>query len=470
MNALDSVLVELERDFKTSIERLCDWLRIPSISADPASAGHCRNAALWILDELRRGGFTCELLETPRNPVVYARFPKPGVKRILFYGHYDVQPPDPLELWRTGPFDPVIQTLDDGTEAICARGAADDKGQVMTFVNACRAWIKSTGTLPFDVTLLIEGEEEIGSQNLGALIEAHQDRLGCDLLFVCDTNMWDRKRPAITRSLRGLLQGEVAVRCSDRDLHSGVFGGVAQNAVQVLCDMLSKVRTRDGAIAIPGFYDPVEEPPSELRAVWMALGVKEAEFLGQVGLSKSIGETDRALVEQMQSRPSFDINGISGGYQGVGGKTIIPSEATAKVSFRLVAGQNPHVIWESFERFLTEQAPVDCVLQFCKQAASTAFAYSGAQDDIEAVATALEATWRQPPVVVGTGVSIPIMSEFKRVLGLDAIMVGFGQEDDRIHSPNEKYDVESFRRGAESWARILCELSSGEKDVAATNA
>lgn len=455
---LDDALHALERRVPVSLTSLSEWLRIPSISTDPAAAAACRSAASWITRELRDIGFSCSFHETPGNPVVVARREKPGARRILFYGHYDVQPVDPLPLWESDPFEPVIVTLEDGRAAIRARGAADDKGQFMTFVEACRAWIDTTGTLPLDVTVLIEGAEEIGSRFLPEFVERNRDLLDCDLILACDTNMWDRDTPAITRSLRGLLQGEMIVRCADRDLHSGLFGGAAQNAVHVLCQLISKVQV-DGRIALPNFYDAIEEPSQDLRAAWSRLGLDEAVFLGKVGLTRSIGEADRMLAEHIQSRPSFDVNGISGGYQGEGGKTVIAAEASAKVSFRLVANQDPEHVWASFERFMRAQMPVDCSLEFVRQNASRSFVLTEAAD-LTAVASALAAEWGRDPAIIGSGVSIPIISEFKRILGVDTLLIGFGQEDDRIHAPNEKYDVRSYRKGAASWVRILHELSS----------
>ncbi len=459
MNAVDDALQALEQRLPESLSRLTEWLRIPSISTDPAYSGACRSAASWIAEELRGIGFASSLHETPGNPVVVARRERAGARRVLFYGHYDVQPADPLSLWASDPFDPVIFADENGCEAIRARGAADDKGQVMTFVDACRAWIDSDAALPLDVTILIEGAEEIGSRFLPEFVEAKRDLLDCDLILVCDTNMWDRNTPAITRSLRGLMQGEMIVRCADRDLHSGLFGGAAQNAIHVLCQLIAGMRQEDGRISLPNFYDAVTEPPNDLRNAWSGLGLTEGTFLGKVGLMSSIGEADRMLIEHIQSRPSFDVNGISGGYQGVGGKTVVAAEASAKVSFRLVANQDPDDVWRSFEQFMLAQAPSDCVIEFERQNASRSFEFSGEDRDLASVAAALAAEWGCDPAIIGSGVSIPIVSDFKRILGVDAMLIGFGQEDDRIHAPNEKYDMRSFRKGAASWVRILHELA-----------
>src|SRR3954463_13723836 len=261
MSQLDQVLADVDKDLDNSLQRLFQWLRIPSISTDPAYAKDCRRAAEWLKGDLEAMGFEASLRDTPGHPVVLAHAPKPGAPHVLFYGHYDVQPVDPLDLWETPPFEPRLATLSDGRKTITARGAVDDKGQVMTFLEACRAWIAMAGGLPVGVTVMVEGEEEIGSRTLPAFVEANQNELRADVALVCDTGMWDRATPAITSSLRGLAYYELIVRCADRDLHSGIFGGAARNPIHVLARIVADIHDPEGRIAIPDFYDGVPETP-----------------------------------------------------------------------------------------------------------------------------------------------------------------------------------------------------------------
>jgi len=341
MGALDAVLATIDTDLGRSLDRLFAFLRIPSVSTDPAYKDQCRLAADHIAADLGSIGFTTSVRPTAGHPVVIASAGNGAGPRVLFYGHYDVQPVDPLDLWETPPFEPRIATLPGGRKTIVARGACDDKGQVMTFVEACRAFRSVTGRLPLGVTVIIEGEEECGSKNLPALVAASAAELKADIALVCDTNMWDLSTPAITTSLRGLVYDEVKITAADRDLHSGLFGGAAQNPIRVLTKILAAIHDDNGRITIPGFYDGVRELPPEIRRQWEALGLTAESFLGQVGLRVPAGEKDRLLIEQLSSRPTCDVNGIVGGYTGEGSKTVIPSQASAKVSFRLVGDQNP---------------------------------------------------------------------------------------------------------------------------------
>ena len=329
MADLDRVLDRIDADLDASVERLFQYLRIKSISTDPAFKADCRAAAEHLAGDLRTVGFTADVRPTAGHPVVLAKTngnTTGSGRRVLFYGHYDVQPVDPLDLWQTPPFEPRIATLPDGRKAIVARGAADDKGQVMTFVEACRAWKAVTGALPLAVTLLVEGEEECGSKNLPPFVEAARGELAAEVALVCDTGMWDPKTPAITTALRGLVYEEVKIKAADRDLHSGIFGGAAQNPIRVLTKILGSIHDDNNHITIPGFYDGIHELPPDVRAQWAALDITPQSFLGPVGLSVPAGEKDRALIEQLASRPTCDVNGIWGGYTGEGSKTVIPAE------------------------------------------------------------------------------------------------------------------------------------------------
>jgi acetylornithine deacetylase/succinyl-diaminopimelate desuccinylase-like protein len=457
MSRLDDVLARIDADLDQSLDRLFDWLRIQSISTDSAYAGECRKAAEWLKADLETLGFSASVRPTAGHPVVYARAPDAGGKRALFYGHYDVQPVDPLDLWETPPFEPRIITLPDGRKAISARGACDDKGQVMTFIEACRAFKAVTGSLPLGITFLVEGAEEDGSKHLPEWVEENAADLNADFALVCDTGMWDQKTPAITTSLRGLVYEEIIVRCADRDLHSGLFGGAAQNPIRVLGRIIADLHDKDGRIMVPGFYEGVSDTPSQILEQWKQLNLDD--FLPGVGLKHAAGEKDRMLIEQIQSRPTCDVNGIIGGYTGEGTKTVIAGEASAKISFRLVGEQNPQKIIESFRNFVRERIPADCTVEFVGHKGSRALALPYDMMELTAARGALQDEWGVPPVLIGSGGSIPIVGDFKRTLGLDTLLVGFGLDDDRVHSPNEKYDLTSFHKGTRSWARILDALA-----------
>ncbi|MBL0406128.1 M20/M25/M40 family metallo-hydrolase [Microvirga aerilata] len=459
MSHLDQVLQRIDSDLDSSLERLFQWLEVPSISTDPAYKDYCRTAGQWLVDELKSIGIEASLRETGGHPAVVGHAQGEAKLHVLFYGHYDVQPVDPLELWETPPFEPKIATLPDGRKVISARGSSDDKGQVMTFVEACRAWKAETGSLPITVTFLVEGAEEDGSKFLPEFIAANKDELKADVALVCDTGMWDQDTPAITSSLRGMVYQEVIVRCADRDLHSGSFGGAAQNPIHVLSRIIAAIHDDNGRITIPEFYEGVPETPTQVLDQWRGLNLTEEEFLGQVGLKKSAGEKGRMLIEQIQSRPTCDVNGIIGGYTGEGTKTVIASEASCKVSFRLVGDQDPEKIAANFQAFVRERIPSDCSVEFIKHKGSRALALPHDFPAITAAKAALHDEWQKDPIVIGMGGSIPVGGDFKRTLGLDTLFVGFGLDDDRIHSPNEKYDLKSFHKGTRSWARILAALS-----------
>ncbi|POR48989.1 dipeptidase [Bosea psychrotolerans] len=460
MSKLPAVLSRLDADLDASLARLSSWLEIPSISTDSAYWPDSRRAAEWLRADLESLGFKASLGETPGQPVVLAHRPKPGAPHVLFYGHYDVQPVDPLNLWDTEPFKPVVKEIAPGRKVIVARGACDDKGQVMTFVEAMRATIAETGDLPVGVTILVEGEEESGSVNLPAFVRENAEALKADIALVCDTGMWDRDTPAITASLRGMVYQEVTIKCADRDLHSGLFGGAAANPVHVLSRIIASLHDETGRITVPGFYEGVEEPSNSQKADWADLGLTEEEFLGQIGLKHSIGEKGRMLIEQIQSRPTCDVNGIWGGYTGEGTKTVIAAKASAKVSFRLVGKQDPDKIAAAFQAYVRAQLPDDISAEFIVYSASPAIAVPADSPALTKARAALTEEWGRKAVTIGSGGSVPVVGDFKRLLGMDTLLVGFGLDDDRVHSPNEKYDLSSFHKGQRSWARILQALGS----------
>jgi acetylornithine deacetylase/succinyl-diaminopimelate desuccinylase-like protein len=466
---LQKVLDRIDADFDNSLDRLFALLRIKSISADPAFATECKAAADHLSRDIATLGFTSEVRSTEGHPAVVARSNGKssggGSKRphVLFYGHYDVQPVDPLNLWRRPPFEPVVTDHADGRKIIVARGAEDDKGQLMTFVEACRAWKTVTGSLPLDVTMIIEGEEEIGSKNFVPFLEKNKEELKADFALICDTGMWDPNTPAITTSLRGLVYDEVKIKAANRDLHSGVFGGGAQNPIRILTRILGGIFDEDGRITIPGFYDGVSEPPAEVLAQWKKLNLTPESFLKPIGLSIPAGEKGRLLIEQISSRPTCDINGIVGGYIGEGSKTVIPAEASAKISFRLVEGQDPDRIRQAFRDYVTARLPGDCRAEFNGHSNAPAVALDWNMKPLAAARRALSDEWGRETVLMGSGASIPIVADFKRTLGLDSVLVGFGLDDDNIHSPNEKYDLRSFHKGIRSWARILAALAEAPR-------
>jgi acetylornithine deacetylase/succinyl-diaminopimelate desuccinylase-like protein len=460
MSELDTVLDRIDRDLDKSLERLFALLRIQSVSTDPAYAKHCRAAAEHVAGELKTIGFSADVRPTPGHPIVVGKTPNGSGPRVLFYGHYDVQPIDPIELWKTPPFEPRIDTLPDGRKIIVARGACDDKGQAMTFIEACRAWKAATGKLPLPITMMIEGEEECGSKNLFGFVRDNAAEFKADLALVCDTSMWDTNTPAITTSLRGLVYEEIHLTCADRDLHSGLFGGAAQNPLRVLAKIFSAMHDANGRVTIPGFYDGVKELPADIKADLMGLNLTAEKFLAPVGLKKPAGETDRALIEQIATRPTAEINGIVGGYTGEGAKTVIPGEAMAKVSFRLVGDQDPKKIREAFRAFVRERLPVDCTVKFANFADAPAISLSYDNPALNKARAALAAEWGTKAVTIGAGGSIPIVGDFKSILGMDSLLVGFALDDDRVHSPNEKFDLKCYHKGIRSWARILAALAA----------
>jgi acetylornithine deacetylase/succinyl-diaminopimelate desuccinylase-like protein len=456
MSRLDAVLDTIDRNQTAALRRLTDLIAIPSVSTDPAYAAQCRRAAEWLSAELSGLGFEASLRETPGHPLVvgHAKASARDVPHVLFYGHYDVQPPDPVELWDGDPF---VARIADGR--ITARGAADDKGQLMTFVEACRAW-RENGGYPCNISVLFEGEEETGSPSLPGFLADNGADVAADLMLVCDTGMWDRDTPAITTMLRGLLLEEVEIQAANRDLHSGLFGGAAINPIRVLARIIADVHDRDGRIQIPDFYAGVEELPADIAEQWRGLDFDETDFLGDVGLSEPAGEKDRSVLEQIWARPTCDVNGITGGYTGQGSKTVLPARASAKFSFRLVGKQDPERIRESFRAFVRARLPADCRAQFMSHGASGALALPFGSEALTRAHRALQAEWGKEPVLIGSGGSIPIVGIFKRDLKMDALMIGFGLDDDRIHSPNEKYELTSFHKGARSWARVLAALAA----------
>ncbi|HBS29135.1 MAG TPA: hypothetical protein DEB06_06715 [Phycisphaerales bacterium] len=468
--SVDGVVASLPAREKAGIDRLLQWLRIPSISTDPKFREPTRKAAEWCAERLRAAGLKAELRETgtqdkPGHPIVWATN-EPGAAyrgpHVLFYGHYDVQPPDPLELWESPPFEPVVKPAmpghDQPGERIVARGACDDKGQVSTFLEALLAWKEVEGAIPVRFSVLIEGEEESGSVNLYRYIDEHAEELRmADVCVISDTGMLQRGRPAITYGVRGLSYTEVKLHASDQDLHSGLWGGRCPNPISELVKVLAGLWNQDRRVTIPGFYDRVREPTPDERASWARLPMDQIAALKKIGLGRDadVGEAGWTALEREWARPTAELNGIYGGYMGAGAKTVIPAYAGAKVSFRLVADQDPNDIEQRFFAWLNARTPPGCRWELHSHSGGFPGNVSTDSPYLSAAATALEGVSGGRPHLIKSGGSIPVVGHLKSKLGLDTLLVGFGLDDDRVHSPNEKFEVSCFRLGVASHVRLI---------------
>lgn len=459
---LAPVLQHAEKEFDASVQRLSDFLRIPSISTDATYDAETRRAAQWVANELSGIGFDASVRKTTGHPMVVAHHDGPAdAPHLLYYGHYDVQPPDPLELWEHPPFEPTIVEGPHG-KRIVARGAVDDKGQLMLFVEAFRAWKAVHGTLPVRVTVLLEGEEESGSPSLDPFLKEHKQELAADACVVSDTGMLNITTPAITTMLRGLVYVEVTLQGPSHDLHSGMYGGAVLNPINALAKLIGELHDGDRRVQIPGFYDDVEEPDAATLAQWKALGVDESEFLASAGLKTPCGEKGRSLLERTWSRPTLDVNGIIGGYTGAGAKTVIASRATAKTSCRLVPSQDPRKVMAGLERFLNDRKPADATISIKSFGSSPAIRVSSDSPFLRAAKAGLGKVYEKEAVLIGSGGSIPVVGSIQRILGFDSLLVGFGLDDDRVHSPNEKFELTCYRKGILSHAAMLSTFASVE--------
>ncbi len=456
---LDPVLARLDANRNAAIGRWQELLRIPSVGTDPAHHADTRRAAEWVAAQLRQIGFEASLRETPGQPMVVGHHPGPGGDRrrhVLYYGHYDVQPAEPLELWQSPPFEPTLVDGERGQRMV-ARGAVDDKGQVMTWLEALRAWHEVHGMLPVRVSVFLEGEEESGSPSLEGFLQAHVDELRADVCVVSDTGMWDIDTPAISTMLRGLLYLELKLRGPARDLHSGIYGGAVPNPLNLLCRVLGQLHDPAGRVQVPGFYDQVLE--LEETREWAALPFDEADFLHSAGVETAVGEAGRTTLERVWSRPTCDINGIWGGYAGPGAKTVIPAEASAKLSFRLVPEQDPKRVLAAFRQFLDARMPAGCRYEIAVHGLSPAIRLAADSPYVRAGAKALQAVFDRQPFLIGMGGSIPAVEAIRRLLGTESLLIGFGLKDDLVHSPNEKFELRCFEGGMRTHARLLAELA-----------
>ncbi len=455
--SIDKILAHIDDDLPNATNRLLDLLRIQSISTDSAYAQDCDAAADWLVNDLNSIGINATKRETPGHPMVVGHADGTGT-HVMFYGHYDVQPVDPLDLWDNPPFEPAVEDTPAG-KVIRGRGSSDDKGQLMTFVEACRAYKTVNGSLPAKVSIFFEGEEESGSPSLIPFMKENADELTADVALICDTGLYGDSTPAIVTMLRGLLGEELTITGPSKDLHSGLYGGASMNPTRVLAKIIASLHDENGRITVPDFYDGVEDLPDHIAKQWDALNFDHSEFLGEVGLSTPAGENDKTALEMIWARPTCEVNGIIAGYTGEGFKTVLPSQASAKISFRLVGTQDPFKIRENFRKMVQDMLPPDCSVEFKSHGAGPASQMATDHPAFEKARQALSDEWPNEAAFIGSGGSIPIAGHFKSILGMDAMLIGFGKDDDQIHSPNEKYDLSSFHKGIRSWARILDKLS-----------
>lgn len=449
---------QIETHKERFLSEIMDWLRIPSISADSAYKPEVNRAADWLIERLKeRGMDRIEKFETPGHPIVYAeKVVNPAAPTILVYGHYDVQPPDPLELWTSPPFEPVVKD-----EKIYARGACDDKGQAYMHVKALELLQNENG-LPCNVKLIIEGEEEVGSPNLESFVRNHKELLKADVILISDTSMIANDTPSITVGLRGLAYMEVEVTGPNRDLHSGVYGGAVANPINVLCEMIASMKDANGHIAIPGFYDKVEDLADKERAEMARRPFNYREYCEALDIAETRGEKGYSVIEQVSIRPTLDVNGIWGGYTGEGAKTVLPSKAFAKISMRLVPNQRSEEIAALFSEHFQHIAPPSVKVKVSHHHGGEAAVVSTESPGYQAAARAMEKAFGKKPIPTREGGSIPIVALFRSVLGVDVVLMGFGLDSDAIHSPNEHYGIFNYLMGIETIANFHKEFAAGK--------
>ena len=450
---------------KQSFENdLCELLRIPSVSTDSAFKNDVQQAGNWIADRLKSIGFETELIDTVGHPIVFAQSPPvENAPTVLVYGHYDVQPPDPLDEWETPPFEPSVR---DGN--LFARGATDDKGQVLTHIFSAQAWKETSEHLPVQIKFLIEGEEECGSKGLWEFLAGKYDQPGqptamekiqCDVVVISDGSMYGPDRPAITYGLKGISYFELRLQGPNQDLHSGAFGGSVTNPANALTQMLAQLIDENGRVQIPGFYDNVLEMTSAEREQFASLGFDDQEYMDQIGVDALSGEEGFTTLERRWSRPTFDINGLWSGYQDEGAKTVLPAKAGAKFSCRLVANQDPEKIANSLEAFLNDICPRGIEMELVRMHGARGVTIDLDSPYMAAAAEAIERGFGTKPCFIRTGGSIPVVTAFSEKLGVDTLLLGWGQDDDNMHSPNEKFSLSDFHRGIKASAHLWAELA-----------
>ncbi len=456
LKGVDVYLDAHRGDFEEQLKAL---IRIPSVSAQPDHNADTRRAAEFVRDDLVAMGLKAELIETKgRHPLVYAEGPSvPGKPTVLVYGHYDVQPAEPLDPWISPPFEPTVR---DGN--LYARGATDDKGQMFTHLKAAEAWLKAGGGLPLNVKFLIEGEEEVGGAALEAYVAANPGRLKCDYVVISDTSQFAPGLPAITYGLKGLAYFELNLQGATTDLHSGTFGGAVANPLNALATILASLKGLDGRIQIAGFYDQVRPLQDWERAEFARLPFSESEFQKSLGVTSLEGEAGYTTLERKAARPTCDINGLYGGYQGPGPKTVLPCKAGAKLSFRLVPDQDPKTIAEQFRAHVQKVCPPGVTYEILEHHGAPAVIVNVDTPGVRAAVRAIEAGFGKAPVFIREGGSIPVVGLFKTHLGVDTLLLGWGQNDDNLHGPNEKFSLADFHRGIKSSAHLMAELAREE--------
>jgi acetylornithine deacetylase/succinyl-diaminopimelate desuccinylase-like protein len=453
LEQVDAYLEAHRRDFE---EQLKDLIRIPSISAQPDHDPDTHRAAAFVRDDLAAMGLAAELISTKKHPLVYAEWlGASGKPTVLVYGHYDVQPPEPLEPWLSPPFEPTVR---DGN--LFARGATDDKGQMFTHLKAAQAWLKSTGSLPVNVKFLIEGEEEIGGASLEAYVAENRRRLACDYAVISDTSQFAPGMPAITYGLKGLAYFEIHLHGANRDLHSGTYGGAVPNPVNALTTLLASLVGQDGKIRIDGFYDAVKPFEDWERTAFAKLPFSESEFRADLAVPALTGEEGYTTLERKWARPTCDINGIFGGYAGPGPKTVLPCKAGAKLSFRLVPDQDPTTIDRLFREHVRLRCPPGVTADVTTHHGAPAVLVNVDTPGFRAAIRAIEAGFGKKPVFIREGGSIPVVGLLKQHIGVDTLLLGWGQSDDNLHGPNEKFSLADFHRGIKAGAHLLHELAS----------
>jgi acetylornithine deacetylase/succinyl-diaminopimelate desuccinylase-like protein len=458
---MQSVIDYLKQNESRSIQELCDYVRFPSVSAQPQHRSDLRACAEWVVKHCQAIGLQAELCATKGHPIVVARTPRAkagGARRPHFvvYGHYDVQPPEPFDLWKSPPFEPRIEG-----RSLFGRGASDNKGQNLAHLKAVEAYLKTGTELPCDLTFVIEGEEEVGSSSLEAFLKARRADLLCDAIIISDTGMPTPKHPALTYALRGIAGFQVTLHGPARDLHSGIFGGTVDNPAMALCQMLGKLRDKNGRVAIPGFYDEVAPLSAYERKQFARLPFKAAEYRKFLGVPALFGERGFTPIEQRSARPTLEINGLTSGYQGEGSKTIVPAWARAKITVRLVPNQNPARITKLLRQHLKKLCPPSVRLEIKSGHGAEAYLVSPTGPQAQAALRALKLAFGCEPVLLREGGSIPIVNHFKKILRADALLVGLALPDDNAHSPNEKFDLDCFAKGQLMSAHLWQELSRG---------
>ncbi|MEI7732244.1 MAG: dipeptidase [Verrucomicrobiota bacterium] len=454
---MQTIATYLKENRQRFITELCEYVRFPSVSAQSDHRQDLEACARWLVNRAQTIGLETELCTTPGNPIVLARTPRRSGARkphFVVYGHYDVQPADPLELWKTPPFEPVIQG-----KSLFARGASDNKGQHLAHLNAVEAYLKTGTELPCDLTFLIEGEEEVGCNNLPPFLKARRQELRCAAVVVSDTGMPDKKHPALTYALRGIAAFEIKLLGPSRDLHSGIYGGSLKNPAMALCQLLGQLQDKNGRVTIPGFYDDVQPLSAYERKQMARLPFHEAAYRKFLGVPALFGEKGFSANEQRNARPTFEINGLTSGYQGQGSKTIVPSWASAKVTMRLVPGQQPAKILKLAKKYLRQICPPTVRLEFSAGHGGEPYLVSPTGLMAQAALRALKSAFGCEPVIMREGGSIPIVNDFKKILGAETLLLGLGLPDDNPHSPNEKFDLDCFANGMAMSAQLWPELA-----------